>query len=256
MKRKLNYLLSICKPTALSYHFISITVTCFATRGLEGCSYRFVWPSHNPLCTPACRPPWGKTRPRWPVVGCTWCRRNSAGGTQSPAPCVPPAWVGSPVGTLHILSRNACREKKGSDEKDGRRNKIYQRQNFAWPRMPRFKMFSHSSHEWWHRVCINRAPSCCREKNQHWNAFVLTIELSAWLMTGINALCCVCTPASACVFACLCVCRWSTKSWGGQRGGGAPIVNTPRGEPINHWLRRGSKSDSRRVEIKKKEGGK
>lgn len=112
-------------------------------------------------------------------------------------------------------------------------------------------MFGYS-HEWWHSVCINRASSCCRQKNQHWNAFLLTIDLPAgWLMSRINAPCCVCTPACACMFACLCVCRWSTKSWGGQRGGGAPIVNTPRGEPIKHWLRRGSKSRSQPAEIKR-----
>lgn len=68
---------------------------------------------------------------------------------------------------------------------------------------------------------------------------------------------CACLRECVSMFECLCVCRWSTKSWegggagGGIRGGGVPIVNTPWGEPIKHWLRRGFKSHNQPTEIKR-----
>lgn len=40
------------------------------TRCSEGHAYRSAWPSRSPPCTPASRPPSGRTRRPWPAAGC------------------------------------------------------------------------------------------------------------------------------------------------------------------------------------------
>lgn len=131
--------------------------------------------------------------------------------------------------------------------------------------------FFNCSQEWWHSVCVNRSSSCCGGKNQHWNVFLLTIDLSTgWWMERINALCgvCVCVWVCVCMFMCLQMkyCELNRgrtrrremeeeeeeqKRGRGRGGGGVLTVNAPSGEPIKHWDRRGFKSHSQPTEIKR-----
>lgn len=82
------------------------------TRGFRGHQQRpphlSVLRSHSRLCTPACCPPSGSTRPPWPAASCTRCRRSSAGDRRSPALSSPPAWAGCPADRPRTWSRISC----------------------------------------------------------------------------------------------------------------------------------------------------
>lgn len=152
-------------------------------------TYHFVWRPRNPPCTPASRLPWGKTRPRWPAVCCTWCRRSSAGDKQSPAPSAQPVSAGCPADTMHILYQNVCRKtwRRERERETPWKNLWNAGRVDWWKECEQLRLKFHTLHdyfficsqEWWHSVCINRNSSCWGGKNHPWNVFLLTVDLLA-----------------------------------------------------------------------------